>query len=82
MRKVPDLRWASLFQRFRKQPSGYILCILDLQFCIKQLGYGDDPLNQRASVGWKGMRAAERLVEQYMVRIESASSYSATAAAN
>ena len=42
----------------------------------------DDPLNQRASVGWKGMRAAERLVEQYMVRIESASSYSATAAAN
>jgi len=28
------------------------------------------------------MRAAERLVEQYMVRIESASSYSATAAAN
>ena len=45
-------------------------------------GYGDDPLNQRASVGWKGMRAAERLVEQYMVRIESASSYSATAAAN
>ena len=44
--------------------------------------YGDDPLNQRASVGWKGMRAAERLVEQYMVRIESVSSYSATAAAN
>ena len=28
---------------------------------VKQLGYGDDPLNQRASVGWKGMRAAERL---------------------
>ena len=53
-----------------------------LQHIVKQLGYGDDPLNQRASVGWKGMRAAERLVEQYMVRIESASSYSATAAAN
>ena len=32
--------------------------------------------------GWKGMRAAERLVEQYMVRIESVSSYSANAAAN
>ena len=46
------------------------------------LGYGDDPLNQRASVGWKGMRAAERLVEQYMVRIESVSSYSEMAAAN
>ena len=53
-----------------------------LEHIVKQLGYGDDPLNQRASVGWKGMRAAERLVEQYMVRIESASSYSASAAAN
>ena len=53
-----------------------------MQHIVKQLGYGDDPLNQRASVGWKGMRAAERLVEQYMVRIESVSSYSANAAAN
>ncbi len=53
-----------------------------LEHIVKQLGYGDDPLNQRASVGWKGMRAAERLVEQYMVRIESLSSYSETAAAN
>ena len=53
-----------------------------LEHIVKQLGYGDDPLNQRASVGWKGMRAAERLVEQYMVRIESVSSYSNAAAAN
>ena len=53
-----------------------------LEHIVKQLGYGDDPLNQRASVGWKGMRAAECLVEQYMVRIESVSSYSANAAAN
>ena len=53
-----------------------------LEHIVKQLGYGDDPLNQRASVGWKGMRAAERLAEQYMVRIESVSSYSGTAAAN
>ena len=53
-----------------------------LEHIVKQLGYGDDPLNQLASVGWKGMRAAERLVEQYMVRIESVSSYSTTAAAN
>ena len=53
-----------------------------LEHIVKQLGYGDDPLNQRASVGWKGMRAAERLVGQYMVRIESVSSYSTTAAAN
>ncbi len=53
-----------------------------LQHIVKQLGYGDDPLNQRASIGWKGLKAAERLCEQYMVRIESLSSYSATAAAN
>ena len=53
-----------------------------LEHIVKQLGYGDDPLNQRASIGWKGLKAAERLVEQYMVRIESLSSYSATAAAN
>ncbi len=53
-----------------------------LEHIVKQLGYGDDPLNQRASIGWKGLKCAERLVEQYMVRIESLSSYSATAAAN
>ena len=53
-----------------------------LEHIVKQLGYGDDPLNQRASVGWKGMRAAERLVEQYMGRIESVSSYSENASAN
>lgn len=44
-----------------------------LQHIVKQLGYGDDPLNQRASVGWKATKVAKRLVEQYMVRIESCS---------
>ena len=54
-----------------------------LEHIVKQLGYGDDPLNQRASVGWKATQTAERLVEQYMVRIESCSKeYSAIAAAN
>ena len=54
-----------------------------LEHIVKQLGYGDDPLNQRASVGWKAHKTAERLVEQYMVRIESCSArYSATALAN
>ena len=54
-----------------------------LQHIVKQLGYGDDPLNQRASVGWKAVKTAERLSEQYMVRIESCSArYSATALAN
>jgi N4-gp56 family major capsid protein len=53
-----------------------------LEHIVKQLGYGDDPLNQRASVGWKGIKTAERLVEQYMVRIESTSQYSSMANAN
>lgn len=53
-----------------------------LEHIVKQLGFGEDPLNQRSSVGWKGCRAVERLVEQYMVRIESLSSYSDTVSAN
>lgn len=53
-----------------------------LETIIKQLGAGDDPLNQRATVGWKAIKTAERLVEQYMVRIESLSSYSGKVEAN
>ena len=53
-----------------------------LQHIVKQLGYGEDPLNQRSSCGWKATRAAKRLVEEYMVCIESCSAYSTTAEAN
>lgn len=54
-----------------------------LQHIVKQLGYGDDPLNQRASVGWKAVRTAEILSNEYMVRIESCSPvYSEKTAAN
>lgn len=53
-----------------------------LQHIVKQLGYGDDPLNQRSSCGWKATAVAKRLVEQYMIRIESGSAYSAMAVAN
>ena len=54
-----------------------------LQHIVKPLGYGDDPLNQRSSVGWKAIKVAKRLVESYMVRIESCSNrYSETAQAN
>lgn len=47
-----------------------------LETIVKPLGSGGtaDPLNQRATVGWKGMKTAEILVEEYMVRIEHASS--------
>ena len=44
-----------------------------LQHIVKQLGYGDDPLNQRASVGWKAARAVEVLVEEYTYGIETKS---------
>lgn len=44
---------------------------------IKQLGSAgtSDPLNQRATAGWKATKAAVRLVEPYMIRIETASSF-------
>lgn len=53
-----------------------------LEHIVKPLGYGDDPLNQRAAAGWKCTMAAERLVEEYMVRVESCGYYSAMASAN
>ena len=39
-------------------------------------------LNQRGSIGWKAMRLAKRLIEQYMVRIETTSATAPKAAAN
>ena len=49
-----------------------------LQHIVKQLGSAGtaDPLNQRATAGWKAMKVAERLVEPYMVRVESCSTFS------
>ena len=49
---------------------------------IKQKGFGDDPLNQRCSIGWKAHKCAKRLVEEYMIRVESTSTFSATVEAN
>ena len=48
-----------------------------LQHIVKQLGSAGtaDPIDQRATVGWKATKVAERLVEQYMVRIESTSTF-------
>ena len=47
-----------------------------LKHIIKQLGSAGtaDALDQRATVGWKAVKTAERLVENYMVRIESCAS--------
>lgn len=51
-----------------------------LQHIVKQLGSAgtSDPLNQRATAGWKAIKTAVRLVEEYMVRIESTSSFTST----
>ena len=47
-----------------------------LEHIVKQLGSAGtaDPLNQRATAGWKATKAAVRLVENYMVRIETTAS--------
>ena len=52
-----------------------------LEHIVKQLGSAGtaDPLNQRATVGWKATKVAERLVEQFMVRIESKSTFDGAA---
>ncbi len=49
-----------------------------IEHIVKQKGYGNDPLNQRSSVGWKASKVACRLVEEYMLRVESSSSFAAS----
>lgn len=51
-----------------------------LQHIVKQLGSAGtaDPLNQRATVGWKAIKTAEMLVPQYMVSLFSGSTFGAS----
>lgn len=53
-----------------------------LEHIVKPRGYGNDPLNQRSSIGWKATKVAKRLVEEYMIRFESKSAFSASAEEN
>ena len=48
-----------------------------LQHIVKQLGSAgtSDPLDQRATAGWKATKVAERLSEPFMVRIETTSTF-------
>lgn len=46
---------------------------------VKGLGEGDDPLNQRSSIGWKAWIVAVRLDELCILRVESAASVGALA---
>lgn len=52
-----------------------------LQHIVKPLGSAGsaDPLDQRSTAGWKGIKVAERLVEQFMVRIESKCTFAGAA---
>lgn len=43
-----------------------------LETIIKSKEQAGGPLNQYSTVGWKATKTAERLIEEYMVRIESA----------
>ena len=55
-----------------------------LEMFVKQLGSSGtaDPLNQRATIGWKAATVTKVLAEDYMVRIETASSFSKKSQAN
>lgn len=55
-----------------------------LQTIIKQKGSAGtaDPLDQRSSIGWKAIKTAEILVENYICRIECKSKFSAKAKVN
>lgn len=53
-----------------------------LEHIMKPLGAGNDPLNQRSTIGWKATSVCKRLAEERMVRVECCSSNSANAEAN
>lgn len=48
---------------------------MGLQMIVKGLGQGDDPLDQRQTVGWKFSDATKILYQERMVRLEVGSSY-------
>lgn len=55
-----------------------------LETIVKQKGSGgtSDPLDQRSTIGWKAVKTAEILTEEYMIRVESGSSWNDAAEAN
>ena len=47
-----------------------------LETIVKQKGYGEDPLNQRSSVGWKATKTAAILQQEAVLRVECCSRFS------
>ena len=73
---VESTTYYSVFTSLLLGANAYGVTMLEnggLQHIVKQLGYGEDPLNQRSSCGWIATSVAVRLCEEYMVRIESLS---------
>lgn len=52
-----------------------------LEFIVKQLGSAGtaDPLNQRATTGWKATKTAKILTDTFILRVETASSFNSDA---
>lgn len=46
-----------------------------IEHIVKQKGYGNDPLNQRSSVGWKAQKLLQGLWRSICCRVESGSSF-------
>lgn len=55
---------------------------MGLQMIVKGLGEGDDPLNQRSTVGWKMCDATKILYQERIMRLEVGSSYSSVDTGN
>lgn len=55
---------------------------MGLEIIVKPVGSGDDPLNQRSTVGFKFSDATKILYEERMVRLEVGSSYGSIDKAN
>lgn len=81
----PATGYLSVFQTVVLASEAYAVTDLSgagLEYIVKPLGYGEDPLNQRASMGWKAMKAAKILNNDYIVSIESTSKSQPQASAN
>lgn len=81
----PATGYLSVFQTLIIGEKAYAVTELSgagLEYIVKPLGYGEDPLNQRASMGWKAMKTAVILDDTRMVSIESTSASAPQAAAN
>ena len=81
----PLTGYLSVFQTLFLGEGAYAVTDLSgagLEYIVKPLGYGEDPLNQRASMGWKAMKAAKILDNTRIVSLESVSKSAPQASAN